>query len=94
MLFGVVVAVPQAVVVALLPAIRVGLNTFCRRRGNSQQHKNIDVNVKIIIIRQPVRMPHQIIVGMPRNVVGVPASTGGHIRAVSVTDAWYRPIDD
>lgn len=65
-------------------------NFFWRRRGKNQQNKN----VKKMIIRQPLKMPHQTISGKlrkPRNRFGESDSMGGHIRAVNVTDHWYNP---
>lgn len=37
---------------------------------------------------------HQIMAGRPQNILGEPASMGGHIRAVNVTDCWYSPFDN
>lgn len=66
-------------------------NFFFRRRGNSQQNKNDKKNSIKKTMRQPLKIPHQTTTGKPRNCFGEPDSIGGHIRAVNVTDHWYKP---
>lgn len=66
-------------------------NFFWRRRGNSQQNKNITTDNIMKTMTQPLKIPHQTITGKPRNCFGEPDSMGGHIRAVNVTDHWYKP---
>lgn len=66
-------------------------NFFWRRRGSSQQNRNTNIDSMMQTMTQPLKMPHQTITGKPRNCFGEPDSTGGHIRAVNVTDHWYKP---
>lgn len=61
-------------------------NFFCRRRGINQQNKNSNTDRIMKTMMQPLRIPHQIITGKPRNCFGESVSIGGHIRAVNVTD--------
>lgn len=55
---------------------------FCRRRGKIQQNKNVKKTKIANTMTQPLKIPHQIISGKPKN----PDSIGGHICAVNVTD--------
>lgn len=71
---------------------RVGLRTL-RRRGVSQKHSSSASSISTTSSRQPSRM-HQTTTGRPQTIFGEPASIGGHIRAVSVTDCWYRPFGE
>lgn len=66
-------------------------NFFCRRRGKSQQNMNDRKNNMKKTMRHPLKIPHQTITGRPRNCFGEPDSMDGHIRAVNVTDHWYKP---
>lgn len=71
---------------------RAGLKTF-RRFGNSQQHRNNATSTRTMRTMHPIIM-HQTMAGNPQNILGEPASMGGHIRAVKVTDCWYSPFFD
>lgn len=69
---------------------RVGLNIF-RCLGSSQQHKNNEARINMITTKPIIIL--QITTGSPQMIFGEPASIGGHIRAVNVTDCWYSPVD-
>lgn len=64
---------------------RIGLNIF-RRFGRNQQHKNNEARINTIMMKPIIML--QITTGKPQIMFGEPASIGGHIRAVNVTDCW------
>lgn len=70
---------------------RVGLSIFLCL-GSSQQHKNNEARIKMITMNPIIIL--QITTGKPQMIFGEPASIGGHIRAVNVTDCWYSPVDE
>lgn len=69
----------------------VGLNIFLCL-GSSQQHKKNEARINMITMN-PITILQITTGGEPQMIFGEPASIGGHIRAVKVTDCWYSPVD-